>query len=742
MVWAHRVPCGSAARPAARVRGPLCPSCPTSPSTSKRSTRASTARRLEGVRLASPFVLRSVDPPLADAGRARRDRGLAPRQAHRHRARRRSLPRPAPDDRRPPALEERGRAAAGQDRARRLRLLDGHADDDRGRHQAPRVHPSAARRGGACSELDRGGLEVLDADLASFRAALARESHTLKRALTDPGILSGIGNAYSDEILHRARLSPVKLTGQLSDEEIARLFDACRETLADWIDRLRADAGAGFPEGVTAFRPDMAVHGRYGKPCPVCGSPVQRIVHADNETNYCARCQTGGRLLADRALSRLLKRGLAAHPRGARRPPPLAVTRRRLRPRMAAVYARPMRDKPTLVLLVRHGLTPTTGVKLPGRAPGLHLSDEGREQADEAAARIGAAPQDRRGLLLAARARARDGARHRPRPPSGRARGARPARDRHRRVHGAVAQEGGAPPGMGDHPATPERIPLPRRRVVSRDAGAHDVHARRSWWSAIAGEIIVAVSHADSIKAAVAQALGTPLDLFQRINIAPASITAVAYRPARALGSHRELRERRSRRLAWLGGESHERVLRLRSPRPLHHRHRRPVGAAHLLPAGPRGAADRHAQGREGAGSRARPSICRASSPGSRAGPRRASRRPRAARARRGGVGRRRPSAWATTRADRIVRRGARGSSRRKRRRGARGRALSHHARAGGGLRGAGAGADARQPARSVPLCTQPKDPAGHVCPRRTATSSQRVMTEAARHRAARAREP
>ena len=135
-----------------------------------------------------------------------------------------------------------------------------------------------------------------------------RESHTLKRALTDPGILSGIGNAYSDEILHRARLSPVKLTTHLSDEETARLFDACRATLADWIDRLRAEAGAAFPEGVTAFRADMAVHGRYGKPCPVCGSPVQRIVRADNETNYCARCQTGGRLLADRALSRLLKK--------------------------------------------------------------------------------------------------------------------------------------------------------------------------------------------------------------------------------------------------------------------------------------------------------------------------------------------------------------------------------------------------------------------------------------------------
>ena len=159
----------------------------------------------------------------------------------------------------------------------------------------------------ALRELDPGGLEVLQTDAAAFRAALARENHTLKRALTDPGILSGIGNAYSDEILHRARLSPVKLTRQLSGEESARLLEACRETLVEWTGRLRREAGGRFPEGVTAFREGMAVHGRYGKPCPVCGAPVQRIVHAENETNYCARCQTGGRLLADRALSRLLR---------------------------------------------------------------------------------------------------------------------------------------------------------------------------------------------------------------------------------------------------------------------------------------------------------------------------------------------------------------------------------------------------------------------------------------------------
>jgi formamidopyrimidine-DNA glycosylase len=156
-------------------------------------------------------------------------------------------------------------------------------------------------------EHDPGGLEVLDADVAAFSAALARENHTLKRSLTDPGILSGIGNAYSDEILHRAKLSPVKQTRQLSSEETARLFEATRATLLHWCDRIRAQAAGEFPEGVTAFREGMAVHGRYGKPCPVCEATVQRIAYADNETNYCAVCQTGGRLLADRALSRLLK---------------------------------------------------------------------------------------------------------------------------------------------------------------------------------------------------------------------------------------------------------------------------------------------------------------------------------------------------------------------------------------------------------------------------------------------------
>jgi formamidopyrimidine-DNA glycosylase len=159
----------------------------------------------------------------------------------------------------------------------------------------------------ALSEFDRGGLEVLEAGLPAFRAALSRENRTLKRALTDPRLFSGIGNAYSDEILHAARLSPVKVTSRLSAEESERLFQAARATLERWTARFLAEAAKAFPEKVTAFREGMAVHGRYGKPCPACGSPVQRIVYAENEANYCATCQTGGKLLADRALSQLLR---------------------------------------------------------------------------------------------------------------------------------------------------------------------------------------------------------------------------------------------------------------------------------------------------------------------------------------------------------------------------------------------------------------------------------------------------
>jgi formamidopyrimidine-DNA glycosylase len=153
----------------------------------------------------------------------------------------------------------------------------------------------------------RGGMEVLDADATSFAEVLTRENHTLKRALTDPRLFSGIGNAYSDEILHRARLSPLQLSRNLDEGEMRRLHQATHATLRQWIDKLRAEAGEKFPEKVTAFHKDMAVHGRYGQPCPDCGSPVQRIVYGENEANYCARCQTGGRLLADRALSRLLR---------------------------------------------------------------------------------------------------------------------------------------------------------------------------------------------------------------------------------------------------------------------------------------------------------------------------------------------------------------------------------------------------------------------------------------------------
>jgi len=159
----------------------------------------------------------------------------------------------------------------------------------------------------ALAAMDPGGIDVFHAALRTFAAVLTRKNHTVKRALTDPHLFSGIGNAYSDEILHRAKLSPFAMTSQLSEEQIQRLHDAAKAVLNEWTERLRRQTGDGFPEKVTAFREEMAVHGRYGKPCPVCGAPVQRIAYAENETNYCARCQTGGKILADRALSRLLK---------------------------------------------------------------------------------------------------------------------------------------------------------------------------------------------------------------------------------------------------------------------------------------------------------------------------------------------------------------------------------------------------------------------------------------------------
>jgi formamidopyrimidine-DNA glycosylase len=159
----------------------------------------------------------------------------------------------------------------------------------------------------ALAEIDRGGIDLLKAKTKDVAVALRDENHTIKRALTDPTVIDGVGNAYSDEILHRAKMSPFRQTRQLTDEEIARLHAASKEVLVEWIDRLRKEVGDGFPDEVTAFRPEMAVHGKYNQPCPVCGTPVQRIRYADNEANYCPTCQTGGKLLADRSLSRLLK---------------------------------------------------------------------------------------------------------------------------------------------------------------------------------------------------------------------------------------------------------------------------------------------------------------------------------------------------------------------------------------------------------------------------------------------------
>ena len=261
---------------------------------------------VRGVRLASPFLLRSVDPPLA-AVEGRRIFNL-------HRVGKRI------------ALEAEGELfllfhlmIAGRFRWKEPGArIPGKVglfalDFDRGtlilteagtKRQAS-LH--VVQGGDALARHNPGGLEVLDADLPAFAASLRRDNHTLKRALTDPHLFSGIGNAYSDEILHAARLSPFKQTATLADDDVRRLYEATRVTLTRWIGRLQQEAGDAFPEKVTAFRPEMAVHGKYGQPCPDCGSPVQRIKYASNEANYCASCQTGGRLLADRSLSRLLR---------------------------------------------------------------------------------------------------------------------------------------------------------------------------------------------------------------------------------------------------------------------------------------------------------------------------------------------------------------------------------------------------------------------------------------------------
>jgi formamidopyrimidine-DNA glycosylase len=262
-------------------------------------------QRLERVRLLSPFALRSVDPPLdalvdRQVDRVRRvgkrivvgfgDLSLVLHLMIAGRLRWR-------DRGRGPGVGPRMVLAAFEFDTGTLFFTEA-SSKKRASIQVLRTEDVAA--------LDPGGIEPLEASLAQFAGALRREQHTVKRALTDPHLVSGVGNAYSDEILHAARLSPLKLTRALSDDEMARLHEATRATLIAWTDRLRRDAAGRFPEKVTAFREGMAVHGRFRQPCPVCGAPVQRIVYAENECNYCARCQTGGRLLADRSLSRLL----------------------------------------------------------------------------------------------------------------------------------------------------------------------------------------------------------------------------------------------------------------------------------------------------------------------------------------------------------------------------------------------------------------------------------------------------
>jgi len=263
-------------------------------------------RTLARVRLLSPFVLRSVAPPIASAEGKKvvRVRRMGKRIVI--------------------AFEDELFLVLHLMIAGRLRWLEKDAKlpgritlaafefsggtlvfTEAGTKRRASLHVVAGE--GALASMDPGGLDVLVAGLQEFAGRLKRENHTLKRALTDPRSFSGIGNAYSDEILHRAKLSPFAQTASLSEEDVKGLYDATRATLAEWTERLRREAGADFPEKVTAFREGMAVHGRFRKPCPVCGSPVQRIVYAENETNYCARCQTGGKILADRALSRLLK---------------------------------------------------------------------------------------------------------------------------------------------------------------------------------------------------------------------------------------------------------------------------------------------------------------------------------------------------------------------------------------------------------------------------------------------------
>ena len=261
---------------------------------------------LMGVRFASPFLLRTVEPPLRDAEGSvvRKLRRVGKRIAmgvdgdlwlvlHLMIAGRLHW--------RPPKARLGGRQnLAAFDFPNGSLVLT-----EAGSKRRASLHVLQGEEG--LRLVDPGGIEIFESDLAAFRAALSAENHTLKRALTDPHLVSGIGNAYSDEILHAAQLSPVALTHRLDDQEWERLFAATRQTLQTWIDRLCAEAEDGFPEKVTAFRAGMAVHGRFGQACPRCGEKIQRIRYADNETNYCVRCQTGGKLLADRSLSRLLR---------------------------------------------------------------------------------------------------------------------------------------------------------------------------------------------------------------------------------------------------------------------------------------------------------------------------------------------------------------------------------------------------------------------------------------------------
>ncbi len=271
-------------------------------------TRHVVGQRLERIQVLSPFVLRSYDPPV-DAIAGREVRAA-------RRIGKRIVLEFGDDLFLVMHLMIAGRLrwrAPGQKLGMGAKLILASLHFPAGTlyfteaSSKKRASLTVVRGEAALRALDPGGVEPMHATFEQFREALARENHTLKRSLTDPRLFSGIGNAYSDEILHAAGLSPLKLTRSLSDEESRRLHEATRATLEKWTALLRAEAGEGFQEKVTAFRDEMAVHGRFKKPCPVCGSPVQRIVYAENECNYCARCQTGGRLLADRSLSRLLK---------------------------------------------------------------------------------------------------------------------------------------------------------------------------------------------------------------------------------------------------------------------------------------------------------------------------------------------------------------------------------------------------------------------------------------------------